>query len=49
MKKKELPVVHCIYCDTERSLSEVLEESFRLYLSRILADIEKSVVQDKRE
>ena len=48
MKKNELPVVHCTYCDTERSLSEILEESFRLYLRRILASLEKPAVQDKQ-
>ena len=37
MKKEVLPVVHCTYCDTEKSISEILEESFRLYLGRILA------------
>ena len=31
MKKRDLPVVHCTYCNTEKSISEILEESFRLY------------------
>lgn len=40
MKKRDLPVVHCTYCNTEKSISEILEESFRLYLGRILAAME---------
>ena len=47
MKKENLPVVHCTYCNTEKSVSEILEESFRLYLSRILAIMEYSIVQYK--
>ena len=43
--KQTLPVVHCTYTKTEKSLAELLEESFRLYLVRILATPEKSVVQ----
>ena len=35
--KQTLPVVHCIYTEAEKSLAELLEESFRLYLVRILA------------
>ena len=37
MKKRDLPVVHCTYCHTEKSLPQILEESFRLYLLDILA------------
>lgn len=37
MKKENLLVVHCEYTEAEKSLSELLEESFRLYLARILA------------
>ncbi|MCF2675856.1 MAG: hypothetical protein PUI04_11055 [Flintibacter sp.] len=48
MKKGTLPVVHCTYCNTEKSLSEILEESFRLYLGRILAAMEYPIVQCKR-
>lgn len=49
MRKKDLPIVHCIYADTkaEKSLPEILEESFRLYLIRILAEAEQPVVQYK--
>ncbi len=35
--QQNLPVVHCVYTDGEKSLAELLEESFRLYLVRILA------------
>ena len=43
--KQNLPVVHCIYTEAEKSLAELLEESFRHYLVRILATPEKTVVQ----
>lgn len=43
--KQTLPVVHCIYTEAEKSLAELLEESFRLYLVHILATSEKPVVQ----
>lgn len=43
--KQTLPVVRCIYTEAERSLADLLEESFRLYLIRILATPEKPVVQ----
>lgn len=43
--KGTLPVVHCIYREAEKSLTELLEESFRLYLVRRLAESEKPVVQ----
>ena len=43
--KQTLPVVHCIYTEAEKSLAELLKESFRLYLVRILATSEKTVVQ----
>ena len=42
--KQTLRVVHCIYPEAEKSLAELLEESFRLYLVRILATSEKPVV-----
>jgi len=41
--KQTLPVVHCTYTEAEKSLAELLEESFRLYLIRILATPEKPV------
>ncbi len=43
--KKTLPIVRCIYIESEKSLDELLEESFRIYLIRILATPEKPVVQ----
>lgn len=43
--KQTLPVVHCIYTEAEKSLAELLGESFRLYLVRILATSEEPVVQ----
>lgn len=48
MKKGDLPVVHCTYCNTEKSISEILEESFRIYLGRILAENKYSIVQYKQ-
>ena len=45
MKKRDLPVVHYTYCNTEKSISEILEESFRLYLYRILAGYGKATIQ----
>lgn len=35
--KKELPIVHCEYADVEESLEKLIEASFLLYLSRVLA------------
>lgn len=36
--KRKLPVVKCLYSkEAEKTLSDLLEESFRLYLFRILA------------
>ena len=43
--KQTVPIVHCTYTEAEKSLAELLEESFRLYLVRILATAEKPVVQ----
>ena len=48
MKKRNLPVVRCTYNNTEKNISEILEESFRLYLGRILAAMEHPIVQCKR-
>lgn len=48
MKKNSLPVVHCEYTEAEKGLSELLEESFRLYLVRILAASGSSGVQCQR-
>ena len=38
MMRKKTVVVHCVYADKGKTISELLEESFRLYLSRILAE-----------
>ena len=35
--KQNLPVVKCCYADADKTLPELLEESFRLYLIRVLA------------
>ena len=43
--KQTSPVVHCLYTEAEKSLAELLEDSFRIYLVRILAAPEKPVVQ----
>ena len=43
--RQDLPVVRCIYTDGEKSLAELLEESFRLSLVRILATPETFGVQ----
>ena len=40
--RQDLPVVRCVYTEGEKSLAELLEESFRLYLVRILAMPEAS-------
>lgn len=48
MKKGDLPAVHCTYCNTGKSVSEILERSFRLYLDRILAATEHPLAQCKR-
>lgn len=45
--KQTLPDVKCCYSDTGKSLPELLEESFRLYLIRSLALPEKPDVQCK--
>ena len=46
--RQDLPVVHCVYTDGEKSLAELLEESFCLYLLRVLAAPEQSGVQSAR-
>jgi hypothetical protein len=44
VKKREATVVRCEYTESEESLSHLVEESFRLYLSRILAQAGKPAV-----
>lgn len=48
MKKNNLPVVYCEYAEGEKILPQLLEESFRLYLGRILVAMEQPIVQYKR-
>jgi len=43
--KQHSPVIHCIYADIDQNIPELIEESFRLYLVRILAETDKPVVQ----
>ena len=42
---KNAPVVRCVFESAERALPELLEESFRLYLHRILAGYGKVTIQ----
>lgn len=35
--KQSMPVVRCIFADAEKTLPNLLEESFRIYLLRILS------------
>lgn len=42
---KKAPVVRCVFESAERALPELLEESFRLYLHRILAGYGKATIQ----
>ncbi len=48
MKKCDAAVVRCEYTKGEKSLSHLVEESFRLYLSRILAQAGKPAVSWER-
>jgi hypothetical protein len=48
MKANTLPAVHCIYTEAEKSLTELLGASFRLYLIRTLADLGPSAVPYSR-
>jgi len=43
--KQPVLKVHCIYSESEKNLEQLLEESFWLYLVRILAIPEKPDVQ----
>lgn len=42
---KNAPVVRCVFESAEKALPELLEESFRLYLHRILAGYGKATLQ----
>jgi len=48
VKTKPMPAVRCEYAQAEKSLAQLLEESFRLYLSRILATQAPAAVQPSR-
>ena len=48
MKKNDTLVVHCEYAKADMSLSHLLEESFRLYLARVLAAAENSAASWER-
>ena len=48
VKTKPAPVVRCEYTQAEKSLAQLLEECFRLYLSRILAAQASSAMQSSR-
>ena len=38
VKNDKLPIIHCEYAQGGQDLAQLLEESFRLYLRRMLAD-----------
>lgn len=46
--RKDLPVVHCVYTEGEKSPAELLGESFRLYLIRILSTPALSAVHSSQ-
>lgn len=43
-----VPDVRCVFTPDEKKLPELLEETFRLYLRRILAEQEEPAVQCSR-
>lgn len=43
MRKKTV-VVHCMYADKGKTIPDLLEESFRLYLSRTFAETKRKTV-----
>jgi hypothetical protein len=45
MKKRALPDVCCVYAKEGKRLAEIIEESFRLYLRRILAESGDAAIQ----
>ena len=48
MKKNSVPAVHCEYAKEGMALPQLLEESFRLYLARILAAPRPAAVSCRR-
>lgn len=49
MRKQILPHVHCVYINTKKSITEILEESFRLHLINILNVPEKPFIKKTKE
>jgi len=48
LKKNSVPAVHCEYAKADQKLPQLLEESFRLYLARILAAPRPDAVSCRR-
>jgi len=48
LKKNSVPAVHCEYAKADQNLPQLLEESFRLYLARILAAPRPDAVSCRR-
>ena len=48
MKNQELPTVYCSFSTNEKSLSDILEESFRFFLIHTLANPKASDAQYSR-
>ena len=46
--KQAKPIVHCIYANSEKGLNAIVEESFRLYLIRMLETPDKPMVRYKQ-
>lgn len=46
--KQVKPTVYCIYADSGKGLPAIIEESFRLYLIRMLETPDKSKVRYKQ-
>ena len=48
MKKRDIPVVYCEYSQSDNDLKQIIEESFRIYIIRMLAATNSNVVLCKR-
>lgn len=46
--KQIKPILHCIYTQSEKTLAQLLEESFQCYLLQMLTVPNPSIRQDKR-
>ncbi len=44
MMRKKTVVVHCVYAEKGKNISDLLEESFRLYLSRTFMEAKRKIV-----